>query len=92
MLARWRECRYRRRSQHLLLSIGISVYAVATAEAEAKGEALKHEGAVTGAGIAGDMAGVHSLDLRAGPARPCVWASSAFRGGALAAFGVDYFW
>ncbi len=74
----------------LLLSIGISIYTVATAQD--KVEAAKHEGAVTGAGIAGGIAGGALAGLACGPGAPVCVTVGAFVGGALAAFGVDLLW
>ncbi len=74
----------------LLLSLGISVYTVATADDKA-GAAL-HEGAVTGAGIAGGIAGGALAGLACGPGAPVCVTIGAFVGGAAAALGVDFFW
>ncbi|MBY6155236.1 hypothetical protein KUV47_18580 [Vannielia litorea] len=73
----------------LVLSLAVSVYVVATAED--KGEALVHEGAVTGAGIGGGIIGGAAAGLACGPGAPVCVAVGAFVGGALAAIGVDYF-
>lgn len=74
----------------LVLSLGISVYSIATADdmlAEAK-----HEGSVTGAGIAGGMAGGALAGLMCGPGAPVCVTIGAFVGGAAAAMGVDLLW
>jgi hypothetical protein len=74
----------------LILSIGISVYTVATAED--KTEAAMHEGAVTAGGILGGVAGGALAGLACGPGAPVCVTIGAFAGGALAAIGVDLFW
>jgi hypothetical protein len=75
----------------LFVSVGISLYVVATAED--KVEAAKQEGAVTGAGIAGGIAGGALAGLACGPGAPVCVTIGAFVGGAVAAFGVDaMFW
>lgn len=74
----------------LVLSLAMSVYAVATSNQKA--DTLKREGAVTGAGIAGGAAGGALAGLACGPGAPVCVTVGAFIGGALAAFGVDYFW
>lgn len=74
----------------LFLSLGISVYTIATADD--KVEAATHEGAVTGAGIAGGMAGGALSGLMCGPGAPVCVTIGAFVGGAAAAIGVDFFW
>lgn len=74
----------------LLLSVGISVYTIATADN--KTEAAKREGAVTGAGIVGGIAGGAVAGLACGPGAPVCVTIGAFVGGALAALGVDLLW
>jgi hypothetical protein len=74
----------------IVLSIGISVYTVATSD-EKVGAAAR-EIAVTGAGIGGGIAGGALAGLACGPGAPVCVAVGAFVGGALAAFGVDFFW
>lgn len=74
----------------LLVSLAISVYSVA--KAEDKGAAARREVAVTGAGIGGGIAGGALAGLACGPGAPVCVTVGAFVGGALAAFGVDYFW
>ncbi len=74
----------------ILVSIALSVYNVATADD--KVDALAHEGAVTGASIAGGIAGGALAGLACGPGAPVCVTVGAFVGGALAAFGVDLFW
>ena len=73
----------------LILSLALSVYAVATADD--KVDAIKHEGAATLAGIGGGIAGGAAAGLVCGPGAPVCVTVGAFVGGALAAFGVDYF-
>ncbi|RYD93004.1 MAG: hypothetical protein EOP50_11830 [Sphingobacteriales bacterium] len=74
----------------VFLSIGLSIYTVATADD--KMGAAAREGAVTGAGIGGGIAGGALAGLACGPGAPVCVTVGAFVGGALAAFGVDYFW
>ena len=74
----------------IVLSLALSVYNVATAED--KVDATKREVAVTGAGIAGGIAGGALAGLACGPGAPVCVTVGAFVGGALAAFGIDYFW
>jgi hypothetical protein len=74
----------------LVVSIAISVYSVANAEDKAS--AVRRELAVTGAGIGGGIAGGAVAGLACGPGAPVCVTVGAFVGGALAAFGVDFFW
>jgi hypothetical protein len=74
----------------VVLSLGLSVYTIATADD--KVAAAKKEGTVTAAGIAGGMAGGALAGLACGPGAPVCVTVGAFVGGALAAFGADYFW
>lgn len=74
----------------VVLSLGISVYTISTAEN--KSEAAKREVAITGAGIGGGVAGGALAGLACGPGAPVCVAVGAFAGGALAAFGVSYAW
>jgi len=74
----------------LFLSVGISVYNIATAQD--KVDAAGREGAVTGASIAGGMAGGALAGLACGPGAPVCVTLGAFIGGGAAAMGVDYFW
>ncbi len=74
----------------LVVSIAISVYSVANAEDKAS--AARRELAVTGAGIGGGIAGGAVAGLACGPGAPVCVTVGAFVGGALAAFGVDFFW
>ncbi len=74
----------------LFLSLALSVYTVATAEN--KGEAALREGVITGAGVGGGMAGGALAGLACGPGAPVCVTVGAFVGGALAAFGVSFFW
>jgi len=73
----------------LVLSLALSVYAVATEDD--KVDAAKHEGVATLAGIGGGIAGGAAAGLVCGPGAPVCVTVGAFVGGALAAFGVDYF-
>lgn len=74
----------------IVLSLAISVYTVATAED--KVDAAAQEASVAGAGVAGGIAGGALAGLACGPGAPVCVSVGAFVGGALAAFGVDYFW
>ncbi|MBL8470783.1 MAG: hypothetical protein KF778_02245 [Rhodocyclaceae bacterium] len=74
----------------LVLSLSISVYTIATADD--KVDAVKHEGAVTAAGIAGGTAGGALAGLACGPGAPVCVTIGAFVGGAMAAFGTDLIW
>ncbi|WP_234413733.1 hypothetical protein [Ideonella sp. A 288] len=74
----------------LVLSIGLSIYSVATADD--KLAAAGREAAVTGAGIGGGILGGAAAGLMCGPGAPVCVTVGAFVGGALAAFGVDFFW
>jgi len=74
----------------LVLSLALSVYTIANADD--KVGAAKREVAVTGAGIGGGIAGGALAGLVCGPGAPVCVAVGAFAGGALAAFGVDFFW
>ena len=62
------------------------------ATADDKVDATKRELTVTGAGIGGGIAGGALAGLACGPGAPVCVVVGAFVGGALAAFGVDYFW
>jgi len=74
----------------IVLSLAISVYTVATAED--KVQAAAQEATVAGAGVAGGIAGGALAGLACGPGAPICVGIGAFVGGAMAAFGVDYFW
>lgn len=74
----------------IVISLAISVYNIA--QADDKVDAAKREGAVTGAGIVGGMAGGAMAGLACGPGAPVCVAVGAFVGGALVAFGVDFYW
>lgn len=74
----------------IVLSIALSVYTITTAED--KLGATKRELAVTGSGIAGGIAGGAAAGLICGLGAPVCVTVGAFIGGAMAAFGVDYFW
>lgn len=73
----------------IILSVGLSVYTIATSDNP--GETAVREGAVTASGIAGGFAGGALAGLACGPGAPVCVTVGAFVGGALAAFGVDYF-
>ena len=64
----------------------------AVAAAQRDAGAARRELAVTGAGIGGGIAGGALAGLACGPGAPVCVTVGAFVGGALAAFGVDFFW
>lgn len=74
----------------LYLSLGISVYTIATANNKAA--AIKKELVANGAGIAGGIAGGALAGLACGPGAPICVTVGAFVGGAMAAFGSSYIW
>jgi hypothetical protein len=74
----------------ILVSVGVSIYEVATAED--KLSTAGREAAVTGAGALGGVGGGAVAGLACGPGAPVCVTVGAFVGGALAAFGVDWFW
>lgn len=74
----------------ILVSLAISCYRIATAED--KGDAVSHEVAVSGSGIAGGAIGGAIAGLACGPGSPVCVTLGVFIGGALAAFGVDFLW
>lgn len=74
----------------IVLSIALSVYTIVTADDKAK--AAGRELAVTGAAIGGGIAAGALAGLACGPGAPVCVTLGAFVGGALAAFGVDFFW
>jgi hypothetical protein len=74
----------------IVLSLGLSIYRIAIAED--KTDAAAQEAAITGAGIGGGMAGGAIAGLACGPGAPVCVGVGAFVGGALAAFGVSFFW
>lgn len=74
----------------IVLSVALSVYQVITADD--KVSAAGRELTVTGAGIAGGIAGGALAGLACGPGAPVCVTVGAFVGGALAAFGVDSLW
>ena len=74
----------------LFLSLGASVYNIATADD--KWDAAGREVAVTGAGIAGGVAGGALAGLACGPGAPVCVTIGALLGGAFAAFGMDALW
>lgn len=71
----------------IVISIGVSVYNIATAEDP--GAQAVEEVAVTGAGIAGGVAGGAAAGLVCGPGAPVCVTVGGLVGGALAAFGVS---
>lgn len=74
----------------IILSIALSVYEVLNADN--KLSVAKRELVTTGAGIGGGIAGGALAGLACGPAAPICVTAGAFTGGALAAFGVNFFW
>ena len=71
----------------VVLSLGVAIYNVYTAEDRA--DAARREGAVLGAGIAGSIATGAIAGAIFGPPGALI---GGIVGGAAAAFGVDYFW
>jgi hypothetical protein len=74
----------------LFLSLGVSVYNVATSANKAA--AIEKELVAQGASVAGGIAGGALAGLACGPAAPICVTVGAFVGGALASFGTSYFW
>ena len=74
----------------IILSIGIAVYNIATADDTVA--AAGQEMAFAGAGIGGGIAGGAVAGLACGPGAPVCSGVGAFIGGALAAFGVSLFY
>ena len=74
----------------LVLSVAMSVYSITTSDN--KVDAVKRELALTGAGVGGGIVGGAMAGLACGPGAPVCVTVGAFVGGALAAFGVDFFW
>ena len=72
----------------IVLSFGIAVYNVATAEDP--GRQVVKEGATAGAGILGGIGGGALAGLACGPGAPVCVAVGVFVGGALAALGTDF--
>lgn len=73
----------------IVLSLGVSIYNIATAEDPA--EQAVEEVVVTGAGIGGGVAGGAAAGLVCGPGAPVCVTVGALIGGALAAFGVSLY-
>jgi hypothetical protein len=71
----------------VVLSVGIAVYNVATAEEP--GRQAAKEGVTAGAGILGGIGGGVLAGLACGPGAPVCVAVGVFVGGALAAIGAD---
>jgi hypothetical protein len=74
----------------IVLSVALSVYNVV--QAEDKVAAAGREMTVTGASIAGGVAGGALAGLACGPGAPVCVTVGAFVGGALAALGVSFMW
>lgn len=74
----------------LVLSIAVSVYNIASAKD--KVDATKREVTVTGASIAGGIAGGALAGMACGPGAPACIVIGAFVSGALAALGLDFWW
>lgn len=72
----------------VVLTIGIAVYNIATAEN--KTEAVIREGATIGGGMLGGAAGGAAAGLLCGPGAPICSGVGIFVGGALGALGVDF--
>ncbi|MCQ0970767.1 hypothetical protein MLD63_10055 [Paracoccus sp. TK19116] len=73
----------------LILSLGIAVYNVATAEDHA--EAAIEEGAILGGGVLGGLAGGAAAGLVCGPGALVCSSVGAFAGAVAGAFGVSLF-
>ncbi|WP_373417324.1 hypothetical protein, partial [Vibrio sp. B181a] len=88
LLIRWPNslCHY----SLIVLSIGLSVYTIATSEN--KLETAGREALVAGAGIGGGIAGGAIAGLACGPGAPVCVSVGAFIGGTLAAFGMSIAW
>jgi hypothetical protein len=71
----------------LVLSIGVAIYDIATAQDKVK--ATVKEGTSAGAGILGGMAGGAAAGLVCGPGAPVCVTVGVFVGGALGALGAD---
>ncbi len=74
----------------IILSVGIAVYNIATADDTVA--AAGQEIAFASAGIGGGIAGGAAAGLACGPGAPLCAGVGAFIGGALAAFGVSLFY
>ncbi|BDT61250.1 hypothetical protein MasN3_47440 [Massilia varians] len=72
----------------ILLSLGLSVYSIATATN--KTATATRELALTGAGIGGGIAGGAIAGLACGPGAPVCVTVGAFVGGALSALGLSF--
>jgi hypothetical protein len=72
----------------LVLSIGLAVYDIATAEDKVK--AVVKEGSSAGVGILGGMAGGAAAGLVCGPGAPVCVTIGVFVGGAIGALGADF--
>jgi hypothetical protein len=71
----------------IVLSLGIAVYNITTAEDQSR--QIVKEGATAGAGILGGMGGGALAGLACGPGAPVCVTIGVFVGGALAAIGAD---
>lgn len=74
----------------IMVSLAISIYNVAGADNRTR--AIEREAVVTGAGIGGSIVSGALAGLACGPGAPVCVTLGAFAGGALAAFGADFFW
>lgn len=74
----------------IVLSLGVSIYRISVADD--KGMATVQEATITGAGVGGGIAGGAFAGLACGPGAPVCVGIGAFVGGAMAAFGVSFFW
>jgi hypothetical protein len=74
----------------ILLSLSVSVYVVATSEEP--GQAALKEGVTLSVSFLASLGGGAAAGLACGPGAPLCSLVGAFVGGALAAFGVSYFW
>lgn len=71
----------------LVVTIGVAVYNIATAEDKIK--ATGREGVIVGGGFAGGAAGGAMAGLACGPGAPVCVTVGVFVGGALGALGAD---
>jgi hypothetical protein len=73
-----------------VLSLAVSVYAVATSATP--GKTAAREGVLLGAGLGGSVLGGAAAGLACGPGAPVCVTIGAFVGGALFALGVSFGW
>lgn len=76
----------------IVLSIGVSVYEIYTADNKASETGTGRQVAINGAGIAGGWAGDAIAGLMCGPGAPVCVLLGGFVGGALAAWEMGNWW